>query len=206
MTARAGVLVLLVGLALAGCGVPTDTQPRAIDTVPYDLLSPAPTASTDTPAPARVPPFVYFVEDDRLVRVETTEPTGDVVERTSQVLGVLSQGPGERERAAGLETALGQGTRLTVTGVEKGVAHIDVAVGDREPSPGRYPLAVAQIVLSATSVPGVESVLMTRDGTPVELPLPGGVLTKLPVTAGDYESLTQAPTATTSPTATTTGS
>jgi hypothetical protein len=63
-------------------------------------------------------------------------------------------------------------------------------------------LAVAQVVLTVTSVPGVDSVLVTRDGAPVELPLPGGALTSGPVTGRDYISLVEARspgTATTAP-------
>jgi spore germination protein GerM len=50
---------------------------------------------------------------------------------------------------------------------------------------------VGQIVLTATSVPDVEAVLMTRDGALVQLPIPGGALTSAPVTAQDYAELTR---------------
>ena len=53
--------------------------------------------------------------------------------------------------------------------------------------------AVAQIVLTATSVPGVDAVLLTLDGDPVEAPLPSGELTSAPLTETDYEPLLVAP-------------
>ena len=53
--------------------------------------------------------------------------------------------------------------------------------------------AVGQIVLTATSLPGVRAVLLTHDGEPLEAPLPSGELTSSPLTAADYEPLLVAP-------------
>ncbi len=51
------------------------------------------------------------------------------------------------------------------------------------------PLAVAQIVLTATSVPAVERVVLTRQGEPLEAQLPDGGLTTAPLAAQDYAEL-----------------
>ena len=45
---------------------------------------------------------------------------------------------------------------------------------------------MAQIVLTATSVPGVDAVRLTLSGAPVEAPLPSGELTSEPLNADDY--------------------
>jgi hypothetical protein len=45
---------------------------------------------------------------------------------------------------------------------------------------------VAQIVLTATNVIGINSVRLTLSGDPVEAPLPDGELTSEPLTAEDY--------------------
>ena len=50
-------------------------------------------------------------------------------------------------------------------------------------------LAVAQLVLTATSVSGVDGVLLTLDGQPVEAPLPSGELTTGVLTGADYAAL-----------------
>ena len=53
--------------------------------------------------------------------------------------------------------------------------------------------AVGQIVLTATSLPGVTAVLLTHDGEALEAPLPSGELTSAPLTAADYEPLLVGP-------------
>jgi hypothetical protein len=91
-----------------------------------------------------------------------------------------------------------------------------VPASDKGPSPERQPLAVGQVVLTATSVPGVDGVLLDGvDGHPGEMPLPGGALTTRPLRRSDYVELLRprtpsptpsSPTPTTSPTASKTSS
>ena len=70
-----------------------------------------------------------------------------------------------------------------------GTVTIDLG-GDAEAPAGQESRrAVAQIVLTATSLPEVEEVLLTRDGEPVDAPLPSGELTSQPLSAADYEPL-----------------
>ena len=45
---------------------------------------------------------------------------------------------------------------------------------------------MAQVVLTATSLPGVDAVRLTFAGNPVEAPLPSGELTSGALTAADY--------------------
>jgi spore germination protein GerM len=52
---------------------------------------------------------------------------------------------------------------------------------------------VGQIVLTATSLPGVRGVRLTLDGEPLEAPLPSGELTSAPLTAEDYAALLSSP-------------
>ena len=191
---RGAYLVLVAGLA-AACGVPTQGPPVTITRVPYDLTQPRP-SDRSTPAPTGTErPYVYMVRNDALVPVKAsaTDP-GDPARAISEVLAQLAEGPSEADRSAGLSTALGPDTGFRLAGFDAGVARIDIAAGEQVPSPSRVPLAVAQVVLSVTSVPGVDSVLISRDGTPVELPLPGGALTAAPVTGRDYAALVASPT------------
>ena len=180
---------------LAGCGAPDDGTPVTITRVPYDLTSPSP-GPTGTPDPeGTARPYVYLVREDVVVPVKAqtdraTQPSAAVTD----VLAQLTEGPSERERAAGLSTALGPGTALRLRGLAENVATVDLTSGDQAPAASRVPLAVAQVVLTVTSVPGVDRVRMTRDGQPLELPLPGGALTGSPVGAHDYLPLTRGPT------------
>lgn len=174
---------------LAGCGVPSDPTPIAISRVPYDLLSPAGTATSRPSAPAVRGPFVYLLDaDDRLVPVETDVVDDVPAAAIGSVLTRLSEGPTEDERQAGLSTALGPAT-LTLRSLEDGRAEIEVDSGTPEPSAGRLPLAVGQVVLSVTSVSGVGSVVLTDAGQPVDAPLPDGARTDRPLTRADFEGL-----------------
>ena len=191
---RAAYLLLIAGLA-AACGVPTEGPPVTITRVPYDLTQPQ-TRDPSTPAPTGTErPYVYMMRNDSLVPVKASATdVGDPARAISEVLDQLAEGPSEADRLAGLSTALGPDTGFRLTGFDDGVARIDIAAGEQVPSPSRVPLAVAQVVLSVTSVPAVDSVLISRDGTPVELPLPGGALTAAPVTGRDYAELVTSPT------------
>ncbi len=77
--------------------------------------------------------------------------------------------------------------------VEDGTATVDLTgpgeVGGGEESR----LAVAQIVLTATTLDDVRAVRLTRAGEPLEAPLPTGELTDRPLTATDYAPLLVAP-------------
>ena len=56
----------------------------------------------------------------------------------------------------------------------------------------QLPLALGQVVLTLTSVPGIERVQLVSGGEPVEMALPGGRLGAEPVTADDYAELVAA--------------
>lgn len=188
--------------AVAGCGVPSDPTPIAISRVPYDLLSPAGTATPRPTAPAVRGPFVYLLDgEDRLVPVETQVVDEVPVAAIGSVLARLSEGPTEDERRAGLSTALGPSATLTLRSLEDGQAVIEVDSGSPEPSAGRLPLAVGQVVLSVTSVSGVDSVVLTDSGQPVAAPLPDGARTDRPLTRADFEVLvgSSSPPSTTTP-------
>jgi spore germination protein GerM len=82
-----------------------------------------------------------------------------------------------------------------------GVADVEIRTTVEDPAADRVPLAVGQIVLTATSFPGVDAVRLLRDGRAVPVPVVGGALTAEPVRASDYSALLRRPgaTATTGP-------
>jgi spore germination protein GerM len=192
---RARPVALLLGVVailLGACGVPDGGPTTTITQVPYGLQRPADTGTASPTHQARIRPFIYLVDDQVLVPVEASAPgPADTAGTLGAVLEQLAKGPTETDRSAGLSTALGPDTAIKLVQLEGGVAHVDVSAGDQVPSPPRVPLAVGQIVLTATSVPDVDAVVMTRDGAPVQLPIPGGALTSAPVTAQDYMELTR---------------
>ncbi|WP_337062600.1 GerMN domain-containing protein [Kineococcus sp. G2] len=196
MRARGTLAVLAAAAVLAACGAPSQGQVREIapTEVPYGLLEPAAEPSADSTATAAPDsgPRVYFLEGDRLLAVPlgTAEPTGTgTPSRLSDLLERLSAGPGQQERADGISSALGTEVRLATEGVVDGTARISVQGLAGNIAADRLPLAVGQVVLTATTAPGVQDVQLLRDGEVLEVPLPGGERTAGPVTAGDYAPL-----------------
>ena len=179
-------LALLTIVVLAGCGVPTDGAVRTVDPpVTRDRAPrPAPTRSPD----AAVTPAAFFTTPSgRLVGVRHGVVVTTPVATLQEVLAELTAGPAAGELSKGLGTALPPTMSLHVLRVADGVATLDV-VGDRPPS-AELTTAIAQVVLSVTSVPSVDGVRLTLDGQPLDAPLPGGALTARPLRASDYRSL-----------------
>jgi hypothetical protein len=191
---RSRSLVLVAVLAvLSGCGVTTGGTPEEIppSDVPYGLLSPTPT----TEVPPSVPPTgshprVYLVSaDDVLVATGRDVDGAGSRARLADLLAQLSAGPTADERDDELTTALPPGAELSVVGVEGDTVTVDLTGPGEAPSGLQSRLAVAQIVLTATSLPEIRAVLLTSDGDPLEAPLPTGELTTAPLEADDFNSL-----------------
>ena len=166
---------------------------REIDesSVPYHLLEPS-----LPPSRAALPehqvgqvPVVFWLDDDHLV----PEGTGDscsvgAADLIRALLAALAEGPSDEARAAGESSAIPPDSGLELVGVERGTVRVDIEP-ETSLSAERLPVAVGQVVLTVTSAPTVESVVLVSDGEPIQVPLPDGVLTDGPVTAADYAEL-----------------
>lgn len=181
MNARLAVAALLV--LLAGCGVPTDDGPRAVE-APY---GPFPTPGTAVSDPAgRFTEALYFVRDDRLVLVRRRL---DLLPTVNQHLQHLLAGPNEAERAEGLATALFGA--VTVAGIRITGTRAEVHVPSVADGAGRSDevFAFGQIVCTLTARPEVDAVSFLRDGEPLGVPRADGSLSEGPLTAADYAEL-----------------
>lgn len=194
-----GVALVAGSMVVSGCGVPPQTSPEVVTAVPYELTKPSSPRSTPRRAPQSANIKVWLVRDDALVPVVTPAAGPDVLGTAADAAKRLASGPSDNERAQGFSTALGPDVKLSVTAVEGGRAIVDIGPGEQSPSAGQLPLAVGQVVLTLTSIPGIADVALTTAGGPIEAPLPGGVLTERPLTARDYAYLVAGSTA--SPTA-----
>lgn len=200
-TAATAVAALV--LALAACGVPGEGQTETVrpDEVPYQLLSPAPAGtSLETPSTTTVStPRIFLLDGaDQLVGQWLSLDVSGVEPVVRSLLVALAAGPSEEQRTQGLGSALGPGVRFELLGVVDRTARLVVHPGDRSPSADRLPLAVGQVVLTLTSVDGVDRVEFVQDGRTMPAPLPGGEQTSAPLTAADYAVLL-APTTSTGP-------
>lgn len=187
-----GVVLLL---AFTGCGIPEQEEPTFIDpkSVPFGLL--APTGATSAPeARVELMPVgttVYFVADDRLTGVHREIGPGPVSQRLTAVLRALSEGPSDSEQARGLTSAIPPSLRLRLVSLVDRTATIDLSGDMAGLSAEQGTLTVAQVVLSAVALPGVDKVQLTSGRRRIEAPLGDGSLTSAPLTADGYLMLVE---------------
>jgi spore germination protein GerM len=183
-------VTLALALALVGCGVPTDDSPRALpdDIVPAELVAANPvTTTTSVPLGSTARVRVFFVggvDTERLVPVDRTVQAPADVER---VLAQLALGPNREETSRGLRSAILPGTVINSVLVESNIAIVDLAKGHSVSRPGTdFILALAQMVYTATELPGVGGVRFTLDGQRANVPNATGVETAGAVGRGSY--------------------
>jgi spore germination protein GerM len=183
-----GILAVVAAASLvAGCGIDVDESPRELSAVPFGLLDPSTTTTTErlTQAPRFQATSVYLLDnDDYLVEVRRQLP-GEV--RVVSSIGSLLTPPSEAEVNGGLRSAISSTTELRgVVGPEAGLVTIDLSSEMSDVSPESVRLALAQIVYTATAVPGVDRVLFQVDGQAREVPNGEGQSTAEPLGRIDY--------------------
>ena len=174
----------LAALTAAGCGVPAETAPRAIESPAVLPLpaSPPPTEQGAGPVSQRL----CLTREARLV--EVTRPMSGPASVQETVRDLLA-GPTEAESATGLNTALG-GTPL-VTGVrlEDGIAVVGLRSDAEGSSRADDVLALGQVVCTLTTRGDVQGVVFERAGARVAVPRGDGSLATGPLRRGDFDQL-----------------
>lgn len=185
--AARAVMAVAIVVAAAGCGdLVLDDKPRIIDSsnVPEALLGPTTTAPTD-PAPAGqgvdAELFLYLTttSDEFLVPCMVLTAAGGSVEaRARAVLERLirldpltgAECPGNLTNAVPSNlVVLGAQLRVEASG---NVLELNLArEGIRAIESTQQRRAIAQLVFTATAVPGVTSVRFLGDGEPISVPL-----------------------------------
>ena len=203
-----GAIASVALILLSSCGVPNSNEFTKIAdaNIPFELNATTTSSSTttttlapDLPMPGEdtgnIPPEIinetvelYFITANRVLatKIQIASPA-----TTSQVLAALIAGPPIGDAGLGLRSALS--TALTATiDVSKGIANIDAdAVLLDGLSPIDQRLAIAQLVLTFTSRPGVGQVVLSIEGSQIAIPRGRGDLAKpgTPVSFEDYSSL-----------------
>jgi hypothetical protein len=185
----ASVALVILAAAGSGCGIPHDERPII---TPGGVVGPA-LAPNDTPGPpaatAREAP-VFLVQAEHLVQAVRKAPRHEL----SVVLSHLLAGPTPSEFGAGVRTAISPQTTLRSANVDGATAVVDLSSACVEVGGQEQILAVAQIVLTATAVPGVTQVRFLLKSQAVEVPRADGTLTSDTLRAEDYAKLlTEAP-------------
>lgn len=198
--------VVIVALCLiAGCSVPTSSGFEEIppSEIPFDLNAPSTTAvATTTTTTTTLDPNqtsslpevvseivdLYFLSSNNVVKTQRniTSPA-----TASQSLASLIAGPPNDGTSVGLRSALPRLFTATVD-VVRGIATLNAASSFLDKlSPGDQKLAIAQLVLTLTSRPGIGQVLFSVDGSPIAVPRGRGDLAPAgqSVSFDDYTNL-----------------
>jgi hypothetical protein len=180
---RLAAVVAVALTAATACGIPSDAEPTVL---PGGVVMPAVAPSEpagESSAVVDVP--VFLVQAERLAKIVRPAESSDL--RTT--LDLLLAGPREPELAAGLRTAISPQTSVRSARLEGDTAVIDLNAALVEVAGEEQILAVAQIVLTATAVPGVRQVRVLLEGQAVEVPRADGTLTSEALRPEDYQAL-----------------
>jgi len=192
----ARTLIVLVVVALAGCGLSADSQPDRIaaEDLPADLLDPNPPASTTLPdSAATIPITVYLVTSEgdatRLAPVER-----EVVDasRARDRIDALLVPTSAEEQALGLVSSVPTDTVLLDTNLvpeqSELVVNLSNAIFDVQGE--ELAKAFAQLVWTVTELPTVRQVRFRVDGRAYRAPNAEGIEQDGAVTRGDYNAFT----------------
>jgi spore germination protein GerM len=204
---RRSVLAVSLIMFTSSCGVPTSSEfvqiPEA--NIPFELNVTSTTTTTTVPveldastsgseSPNAVSEIVnetvdlYFIIANRLVatKIQIASPA-----TTTQVLSALVAGPPSGDAGSGLRSAIAASLQAKID-VSKGIVMIDAnnfLLAGLSPIDQR--LAIAQLVLTFTSRPGIGQAKFSVNGVSIAVPRGRGDLSKPgdPVSYDDYISL-----------------
>ena len=201
MTSALRHSILLVVL-ISSCAVPSSGSYSQVPSaeIPFGLDAPQttlpPTTTTvldpmitdSLPVAVSEPIDLFFISNSRIIKVQRNVASPA---NPSQALSSLVEGPSTSPEFVGLRTALPTTFAATVD-VIRGVARVDATRTFLNSLSGLdQKLAIAQIVLTLTSRPGVGQVLFSVDGKLISVPRGRGdsVASGVAVTFDDYSSL-----------------
>ena len=167
------VIITLLGLVAASCGIPNDDSPRvlSIDELPVDLTENAP--PTPEPAPDAFSFQIWMVgEDNKLTRVAR-----EITRTPEGVMNSLLLGTETSEREQGIATAITRETEYIDFDLFPEFRRVTVNLVDgslRSASAADQRLAFGQIVYSLTELLEIDAVAFTIGGEPVAIPIDGG--------------------------------
>lgn len=188
-----------VTLGAAGCGIPTDDQPRAIsrENVPDEVVDATTEATASQPTVAAPIYLVRSPEDPRLVNVERRVPAGNPAtgpDPAAVLETLLTATANSQEQADGITNLIPQDTRLaSQPELARGTLVVDLTNEIFEIEGENQRAAFGQIVCTADRLDGVHFVRFLVNGEPTEIQVDSGA-TGGPVTcADDYERLQAGP-------------
>lgn len=185
-SALAAVLLALLGVLVAACGIPEDSAPRDLPPEEGSATEALP-ATPEAGTGARV----FFLTPESATDQDQLQPASrDVAPTPTAALQALLAGLNAEEQARRWRTAIPSGTTLLST-VQRPDGTLDVDVSNQFfQATGDFQVrAVAQLVFTAAAIDGVQRVRILVDGQPQEWPRGDGVLQSEPLTPYAYPDL-----------------
>lgn len=185
---RSRLLILLLLVSLTACGVPISDQAESVREVPFGLLDPDASEPEEVATPAEGPLVqIYLVDPSGLSLVPVERRLTEAA--LSSVLQSLLLGPNRAERDQGLISAFADPTAVSSVDLVGGVASVDLTQQFTILDGPTQRLAIAQIVVTLTSRPGVGRVSFTLQGQPIDIPRGDGTLAAGSVSRDNYREL-----------------
>lgn len=180
-------LMLIALVATAGCSIRPDAAPNDVPAARADVFG-DPSTGDVAAGTNRIYLLAPIAPEapQRLRSVQRDVPTAP-----ASVLGSLFAGPNASERSAQLDTAIPADVELLGARIVGRVLTVDVTDVFDQLTPDGLRLAVAQIVSTATDIPGVQSVQLRIDGEPSVWPIGNRELASRPLTKYDYPGLVE---------------
>ena len=183
-------------LLVTACGPRAQDSASPLRAVPGDLTAPTSTSTTTTTSLPPLPTstvaseavLLHFILGDSITTALRTLPVGP---EPQDVLDSLLDGFPTSSFGTDVRSAIPRDLEATVS-VERGLATVDTDGSLlTEISPIDQRLAIAQIVLTLTSRPGIGQVTFLVNGEPQAVPRGGGELAPAdqPVAYDDYAML-----------------
>jgi Sporulation and spore germination len=188
MIIRAGVRRLAIAavgaivLFASGCAIQPDSAPRDI---PEDLQERETPSASAAGGVAQGSGRIYLLapdSSDAQLRTVQRDTGGDA----QTLLTELISGPNPAELESGYGSAVPTTLVLHSVGVDDGVVQVDVNDALLDLTSGDLIDAVAQIVFTASEIPGAQSVLIRVDGATREWPDGSGAQHRGPLTTYDF--------------------
>ncbi|MGO8863502.1 MAG: GerMN domain-containing protein [Acidimicrobiales bacterium] len=180
--------VVVVGLAAAGCAIPTQRAPSAIspNVVPGGLLNR--TTTTTQPHGALVPVRVYFLgSTQQLVPVQRIV---QVPAPLTSIINAMLGGPTSGEVAQGIATAIPDNVALLSAMTRRNVVTVNFNSAFGEITGSNIEQAVAQVVATIAAQNGLAGVktgvLFEIEGFPINVPIASGEQVPGPVTLAQF--------------------
>jgi hypothetical protein len=198
--ARALSVVALV-LLVAGCGLSANDKPQIIasDDLPPELLSPNPSSSTtvaQSPTSGSVVVYLLEQQGDATHLVGVSREVKDTSRPRDRLLALLVP-PTTQEDTLGLLTSIPADTTLLETRLDEGTGElvVDLSRSLFDVQGQELRNAFAQLVWTATEIPGVRQVRFLVAGKEYRVPDQDGIEQPGAVTRDDYATLAPVPAA-----------